>query len=297
MGSLNVAVSPAPTFSTCNGNPAKLESGSALSYLTRHEGQTPPGENDSARHPLAFALLAQVLGTLSAVFLLLFFSSSRAMPIIAIAAFQGFCAMIAAWQLRAPVWWLIIHLVFMPLVIFAHGLELSPWLWFSGFVVLLLVFWRTDIGQAPLYLTNRKTGEVLLSLLPAEACKFVDLGCGDGGLLRYLARARPDCTFVGIEHAPLTFAWAWLFARGLPNLSIRRENIWSHPLGGYALIYAFLSPTPMIRLWTKAHREMSPGSRLVSNSFTVTGQTAQAVIDVEDKRQTRLHVYQLAISE
>lgn len=250
-----------------------------------------PETKRSGRHPLSSSLLAQGIGAVLAVCLVLPFFSLQAVPTIVIAGLQGFCAMIVAWQFGAPAWWLIIHLVFMPLVVFAHGFELPSWIWLSGFVFLLLVFWRTDTSQVPLYLTNRKTGEALLSLLPTEACRVIDLGCGDGGLLRYLARTRPDCTFVGIEHAPLPFAWAWLFARDLSNLSIRREDIWSHSLEGYALVYAFLSPVPMSRLWTKFCEEMSPDSRLVSNSFIIPGQPPLAVIDIEDRRQTRLNVY------
>lgn len=296
MGSLNVAVSPTPTFRASMDIQAKHERNAVVNDLMRRDGQAPSAINEPGRHPLFSGLLAQVLGTVLAACLVLLISPLLSMPILAIAVLQGFCAMMVAWQLQAAAWWRVINLIFMPLVVCAHGFELPPWMWLSGFVLLLLVFWRTDTSQVPLYLTNRKSGKALLSALPPEACRIIDLGCGDGGLLRYLARARPDCTFFGIEHAPLPFVWAWLFARGLPNLSIRREDMWSHSLSGYALIYAFLSPAPMIRLWTKVCREMSPGSCLVSNSFVVPGQTPQAVIDVADKRRTRLHIYKTAIS-
>lgn len=291
MDSLGDAVLPAPTFCATRYIQATQDSETALSRLMRGDGKDLPETKLSGLHPLSSALLAQVLGALLAACLTLLALSLQTVPAIVIAGLQGFCAMIVAWQLGAPVWWLIIHLVFMPLVVFAHGFELPSWIWLSGFIFLLLVFWRTDTSQVPLYLTNRKTGEALLTLLPGKACRVIDLGCGDGGLLRYLARARPDCTFVGIEHAPLPFAWAWLFARGISNLSIRREDIWSHSLARYALIYAFLSPVPMGRLWTKVSEEMSPDSCLVSNSFVVPGHTPQVVIDVADRRQTRLHVY------
>ncbi len=158
-------------------------------------------------------------------------------------------------------------------------------IWLGGFIFLLLVFWRTDTSRVPLYLTNRQSGKALLTLLPTEACRVVDLGCGDGGLLRYLARARPDCVFVGIEHAPLTWAWAWLRARGYGNLSIRRQSLWAHSLTGYKLVYAFLSPAPMDRLWAKAQEEMDPDARLVSNSFAVSGQEPLSVIEVQDRRR------------
>jgi hypothetical protein len=119
----------------------------------------------------------------------------------------------------------------------------------------------------------------------------IDLGCGDGGLLRRLARARPDCRFVGFEHAPLTWVWAWLACRRQPNVQIRFGNFWSHPLGDYALVYAFLSPAPMQQLWAKARSEMKADALLVSNSFAVPDVRPESTVGVADRRHTCLFCY------
>lgn len=213
---------------------------------------------------------------------------------LALAGIQGLCAALVSHLLRGPVWWLPIHLGFMPLAVLALGLGLPSWVWLAGFAVLLLVFWRTDRSRVPLYLTNAVASEAVAGLIPGEPVSVVDLGCGDGGLLRRLARARPDCRFVGFEHAPLTWAWAWLGCRGLPNIEIRFGDFWSHPLGGYALVYAFLSPVPMQRLWLKARAEMKPDALLVSNSFTVPDIEPESTVEVADARQTRLYCYRPA---
>lgn len=243
-------------------------------------------------YPLFFALLAQLVGIVAAVGLVSAFPRVLFEHLWVVAVLQGICALLVAWRLRAPIWWLFIHLVFMPCVVLASSMALPSWIWFSGFSLLLLIFWRTDISQVPLYLTNRKSRDVLLSLLPAAPCQMIDIGCGDGGVLRHLALARPDCMFVGFEHAPLTWAWAWLSARKYSNLSIRRGNFWDHSLAAYDVVYAFLSPTPMVKLGIKAQAEMMPSACLVSNSFAIPEMTAQMVIDVTDQRQTRLYIYQ-----
>lgn len=249
-----------------------------------------------AETPLRLALLSQLLGAALATGLAwLAFPALAAKP-LTLAAVQGLGAALISHRLRGPVWWQPIHLVFMPLVVLALGLELPPWLWLVGFATLLLVFWRTDRSRVPLYLSNALTSEALAGLIPAEAVAVVDLGCGTGGVLRRLARARPDCRFVGLEHAPLTWAWAWLGCRHQVNVTIRFGNFWSHPLGDYALVYAFLSPAPMDALWLKARKEMAPGALLVSNSFAVPGMQPQCVIEVADRRQTRLHCYRPAQS-
>ena len=241
--------------------------------------------------PLRTALLAQALGAvLAAGLIATVFPALPAQP-LATAGLQGLCAAMCSHLLRGPVWWLPIHLCFMPLAVLATGLGLPSWFWLAGFALLLLTFWRTDRSRVPLYLTNRLTSEALATLLPAAPVAVIDLGCGDGGLLRRLAQARPDCRFVGYEHAPLPWAWARISCRHLRNVEIRYGDFWPHPLAGYALVYAFLSPDPMPRLWNKARTGMDPGALLVSNSFAIPDAEPAKTIGVADGRHTRLHCY------
>ena len=208
-----------------------------------------------------------------------------------LALLQGGIAAMIALKQRAPRWWLLIHLAFLPLVVLVHGLDIAPGWFLAAFVLLLLVFWRTDRSRVPLYLTNRATAEALLKLLPTAPCRVLDLGCGDGGLLHRLAAARPDCVFNGIEHAPRTWLFARLRALGRPNLTVRRGDFWEESLDGYGVVYAFLSPAPMLELWSKARAEMKPGGLLVSNSFEVPGVEPADTLAVPDRRNTRLFLY------
>lgn len=241
--------------------------------------------------PVRRALLSQALGAaLAGGLILTVFPALPAQPLTA-AGLQGLSAAAFSLLLRSPVWWLPIHLGFMPLALLALGLRLPSWVWLAGFALLLLTFWRTDRSRVPLYLSNRPTADALATLLPATPATVIDLGCGDGGLLRRLAQARPDCRFVGYEHAPLPWAWARFSCRRLPNVEIRYGDFWSQPLGDYGLVYAFLSPDPMPRLWNKARVEMNPGTLLVSNSFAVPNAEPTKAIDVADGRHTRLHCY------
>jgi hypothetical protein len=50
----------------------------------------------------------------------------------------------------------------------------------------------------------------------------------------------------------------------------------------------------MGELWEKAQREMRPGTRFISNSFAIPDVTPIAVVLVDDRRETELHVYQIA---
>jgi precorrin-6B methylase 2 len=248
---------------------------------------------EPAASPLRDAVLAQALGSLMAAALIyLVWPRLWVMP-LAVAAVQGGCAALAAYKLEMPPWWIPIHLGFAPLIVAAGTLSIPPGWYLAAFVISLLVFWRTDKSRVPLYLTNATTASAVARLLPARPCHVVDLGCGDGGLLCQLAGLRPDCEFVGIEHAPLPWLVARLRSLRAPNLTIRYGDFWAQHLGLFDVVYAFLSPAPMGSLWQKAVEEMHPDALLVSNSFAVPDIQAEHTVAVEDRRETLLYVYRL----
>jgi hypothetical protein len=255
----------------------------------------PPDRSESS--PFAAALLAQAGGVATVLVLAFALTQTTQLgfwqfPLVP-ALIQGMAAaLIALWQ-RAPRWWLPIHLGFAPLAVAVHGLDIAPGWFLAAFVLSLLIFWRTDQSRVPLYLSNRRTAVALVAQLPAAPIKLIDLGCGTGSLLRHLAKARPDCRFVGIEHAPLPWLLARISTRGLANVTVRRGDFWQEPLGSYDFVYAFLSPAPMPRLWRKACAEMAPGATLVSNSFAVPDIEPASVVEVTDRRATRLYLYRI----
>lgn len=240
--------------------------------------------------PLRYAFIAQVLSCL--VLLLLAVLVPRALQYpFALVLGQGMLVAFLSLVVRLPLWWRWIGGGFVPLAYLMLKVELPPSFWLTGFVMLALVFWRTDSSRVPLYMSNSMTAQTLLALLPAQPIRLVDLGCGDGSLLRQLARSRPECLFVGYEHAPLTWAWAKLRGRGQGNLDIRYGDFWGHPLSPYDIVYAFLSPVPMHRLWQKTQAEMASKSLLISNSFAIPNVHASSLVEVGDKRGSILYCY------
>ena len=243
--------------------------------------------------PLRTAILAQLAGCLVAYTLIrLLYPALLALPIAA-AALQGLCAALASHKLGAPKWWLAIHLCFLPAALGLSRAGLAPTWYLLGFALLLAIYWRTDLSQVPLYLSNATTARAVVELLPPRAARIADLGCGDGGLLRRLARARPDCQFAGYEHAPAPWLWAWLGNLGRRNAHIHYGDFWQRHLGEFDVVYAFLSPVPMPRLMEKLRRELRPGSLLIANSFAVPGAEPERVFALDDRRKTQLYLYRL----
>ncbi len=196
-------------------------------------------------------------------------------------------------------WWLPVNLLLPAAVVLALSLQIPGWVYLLAFLALALVFWNSAGDRVPLYLTNRTTWEALEELLKTEAqrkqgpLEVTDMGCGLGGALLYLARHCPEHRFTGVESAPLPFALARIRQAfsGLDNLTIRYGNLWNQDLGRYDLLYCFLSPEPMPRLYEKAKGEMQTGSLLVSNSFVVPDIAPEVTLQLEDRRETRLLLY------
>lgn len=249
---------------------------------------------DPTLPPLRAALISQIFGALIAVGLIALIYRPLLDSPLAVAIAQGLCAAYTSRKLAAPPWWHAIHLVFMPLAVLASQLPIAPGWYLATFLLLVLVYWRVAQSRVPLYLSNAATAAAVAALIPPGAGQVIDLGCGNGIFLRRLARLRPDCAFVGIEYAPLPWFWSWLTCARVSNCRVVRGDFWSWSLAEYDLVYAFLSPVPMARLWAKAGAEMKAGSLLVSNTFAVPGQEAASVVHVDDRRATVLHCYRVA---
>jgi hypothetical protein len=244
--------------------------------------------------PIAAKALAAQLAAVAAGWLLLRLAASLDVAVAGaglMVAIGGAAVLFSA-ALRLPTWWLPIQAVFVPGLVWAADLELPPELFLWLLLALLLVYPSNFKERVPLYLSNRATWDAVLTLLPqGSPFTLVDLGCGSGGGLVHLAKRRPLGRFVGVETAPLPFLLAWLRARGLGNCRVRLGSLWQEDLSGYQVVYAFLSPAPMARLWSKVRREMGPGSLFISNSFEVSGEEPDAVMEVDDARHTRLLIW------
>jgi SAM-dependent methyltransferase len=194
-------------------------------------------------------------------------------------------------------WWLAIQFLFVPALWLARALDLPPNFFLAAFLVMLAVYWSTYRSQVPLYLSSRKIWSALELLLPMAApgksFTFMDLGCGVGGVLTHLARARPDGRYFGVEAAPLPFLLSWLRTRGRRNCRVQWGSLWDCDLAQYDVVFAYLSPVPMDELWRKARREMRPGTVFISNTFAVAEHPPQQTFTVDDLHQSTLYIWQM----
>lgn len=245
--------------------------------------------------PAAVALLLQF-----AAFVLTLLSvrlSGLQVPPLTFALLCGLLAMTFSRLIGLAGWWLPIQLLFIPALVFVLALDIPPDYFLAAFLVLLAVYWSTFRTQVPLYLSSDKVWRALEAFLPQHGTnfRFIDLGSGLGGVLTHLASVRPDGHYVGVESAPLPFLWSWLRIRlgGLRNCEVHWGSLWNCDLSRYDVVFAYLSPVPMERLWRKARAEMRPGSVFISSTFAVPEQTPHETVQVDDLHRATLLVWRM----
>lgn len=207
---------------------------------------------------------------------------------------EGVGAAVIGVMAGLPLWWLPINLLFVPAAHALLGWQVPAPLYLAAFGVLFAVNVAAWRHRVPLFLSSAKVPAALWALLPRHAgFRLLDLGCGTGSLLGAFAHARPDGHYHGIETAPFSYLVSRWRARSISAVSVAWGDFWRADFAQYDVVYAYLSPQPMARLWQKARREMRPGSLLVSNTFAVPGVEPAYVLPVGDRLNSTLFVWRM----
>ncbi|KTG17831.1 MULTISPECIES: class I SAM-dependent methyltransferase [unclassified Guyparkeria] len=203
--------------------------------------------------------------------------SGNSVPPWLIAMIAGALGMLMGWALL-PTWWRGVLLI-APLVVWG-GFQIHPGWFLAAAVLLFLVQFNAIRHQVPLYRSGRPVIEALADEIESRgASSFADLGCGDAHIIAALAARYPDCRFTGFETAPVLYLLARWRCRHLTNCAIRYTDFWSVSWSRYDMVFAFLSPQPMLRLWRKCQRELAPQASMYSLAFEVPGVDASEVIE------------------
>lgn len=256
------------------------------------------------RRPLIIAFLSEFVAagvTVGAV--QVYFSLfGNDMPLIFKLVIAGAVAGGVAYGLRATIVWCVFLALLPSFLVGALNLQLPIWVPLLGLAFLILIMRNSFSERVPLYLSNHKTLNLICGLVPKDApVTMIDLGCGFAAVPIALARhnSHPDSQFVGVENAPLPYLVARIQAwrAGDPRIQIRWQSLWAIDLGVYDLVYAFLSPHPMPRLFEKAQKEMRSGAQFISNSFSVPNHPPDQTIPIGVGRATELLIWTITVQE
>lgn len=171
-----------------------------------------------------------------------------------------------------------------------------------------LIITTLSLGIPPMPSSRKLRRAVLEAIadLPPGS-RVVDIGSGWGGLVRRIARERPDLIVEGYERSPIPYLFSRLVSalclrapgggrRGnrprLHGADAREQNL----ADGVCYI-TYLSPDGM--KWVRAlfEKHLPRNARLVSAVFAVPGWTPARILRPGDIHGSRVYVYELGVAD
>lgn len=136
----------------------------------------------------------------------------------------------------------------------------------------------------PTWMRDMDRLKKLLALQPGQ--KFIELGCGNGRVCRYVAKDS-KAHIEGIELSIVQWGIAVLQSLGRKNVKILFGNVFRKNLSEYDAVYLFLMPETYAKLQPKFEKELKPGTRVVSYVWPIPNWTPIKV----DKEKGRPDLY------
>lgn len=167
--------------------------------------------------------------------------------------------------------YLILIIIFIPILSWGlAGFSLAPW----------VPCWKKDLKRI-FKLAGLKDGET-----------FYDLGCGNGRVIFYAAK-HYNIRAVGVELAIpfyLICQARQLFYKD-KDIKFKLKNLFKEDLSRADVVYFFGLPGSIKKkLKQKLERELKPGARVVSYSFSVPG-WQPVVVDKPSDRELPVYLY------
>ncbi len=162
-------------------------------------------------------------------------------------------------------------------------------------IYVLSIILVLPITQGALYVsTSRKKIAAFIDAVPMKTGqRLVDLGCGDGRVLRE-ARKRYGVRTIGYEINPLAYLKARFFSFGYSNIKIKYQNFWEADLSGADVVFCYLYPDIMKRLAAKLKSGLKPGATVVSSNFPLPEFIPSKILRLQSSMHNdRMYVYQI----
>lgn len=169
-------------------------------------------------------------------------------------------------------------------------------IWNLLIVIALLSLVYAWISLAPWVPTRAKDLariQKIIDLKPGQT--FVEMGCGNGRVCKYIAENNPKAKVVGIELAIIFYLITKIriWISGPENLEIRFGNALKYDITNADIIYVFgLIETINEPIKKKVLAEMKPGAKLISYNFAMKSWPGKTTKYKEDPRITSIYVYE-----
>lgn len=241
-----------------------------------------------------FIVKSLVVQSLAGALVVIVWSWAPYLPLVLTIA--SITALISAQLFGLPISWRVLNLLLPWATAATLALNVSGAIYLAPLCLLAAIYAPALLTRVPYYPTSRSAYALILAELPTDRpFSFVDVGCGFGDLLLFLAKQRPNGRFEGIELGPLPLlvARAKAILRRQTNLSVYCRDMWRTDFTQFDYVYTFLSPAAMERIWEKVSHEMRPGTTFITNSFPVP-HPADEELAVRDERNGTLYIHRLS---
>lgn len=206
---------------------------------------------------------------------------------------QVFFAVLIAFSLKKTKLFVFFQALLFPLIIVLLSIEVQPWIFAFLFILLFLTFSNVATEKVPLFISTDKSLLTLASIVKNKN-NFIDLGCGTGRVLFFMADQCPDLLVVGIENSLIPYLTAYikrLFCRHRSRITLIFGSIWSANISSSDCVYVYLSPAPMSKIWEKFHSEAKCNAILISNTFLVPNIPYDEMHHPKDKIGSRIYIW------
>jgi len=174
-------------------------------------------------------------------------------------------------------------------------LILAGVLFFLKLVVVAAVGWSISRTQGALFVSTSPVRiKAVFDAVPMKPdMVLVDLGCGDGRVLR-AAHRRYGVKGLGFEVNPLAYLMARVLSWRLKKVQIRWGSFWSKEFRDAHVVFCYLFPDVMESLAEKLRRELGAGTVVVSCNFPLPGWHPEQVLRPGSARHADpIYVYRI----
>jgi len=248
---------------------------------------------------LSPAIIALLVGSLSAVASILFQEICSkylllTLPEVVFLIIEGLVAALLARVLKLAIWWQWILFTFPLAIWLALKLDLTPSFLFGGFLLFVLMYWSVFLTQVPYYPSGQGACDIVAKLIDRnKRLAILEIGSGLGGFSIQLAKIHPKSSYLGIEIAPLPFLISLIRSKSQGSkVSFKLGNYEKVDFANFDLVFAYLSPAAMPKLYEQCKAQMRPGSMLVSHEFIVPDVKPSNILQ-SDRDSKVTYVYQI----
>ena len=123
-------------------------------------------------------------------------------------------------------------------------------------------------------------------LILPEWVSVIDLGCGDGGVLRFMSNTYHLSVCDGVDNN-LIVIWRWKIVNyfsNKKNINLHHGDIQDTDISHYDIIYIFLVPQHLDNLQSRLQKNMNSDAIIICNTFEFSDRESYQTLRSDDTK-------------